>query len=244
MAKTQKWLVTRGMHLGCVKYSVSIGTVITHDVTAGRIKIDGQTFEDTRDLAILKKHGWVREWNAEEEEQLRSEGEQTEAAREAAVAQMKERPSDLPVVQSDDDEHDIIDISHTRKENDTGTREISGDMEVIRGDVEATEHQARLREKQEAEKMPVVRDDSLGTAVSSGPSLNAGTVKTRTAEEHERLRKAGQEKAAEGFTDERVANEMKSKKRAKKSPKKFVTKGGARKARRAVKLDASVLGED
>jgi len=200
----ERWVVNTAMHLGLVKYSVSVGTVIEFDPAERKMYIDGQSFEDIRDLEILKNNGWVDEYSEAGAKATKQRGEQQEAERDARMAEMKEPATEMPVVQSDSDDHDIIDISHTRKEKDTGTREVSNDMEIIRGDEPIEERIARLNaEKAEKDAMPVVRDDSLGDGVG-GQSLNAGAVTTKTAEEHERLRKEGQEKAAKGFTDERV----------------------------------------
>jgi len=236
MAKkqTEKWVMKRGMHLGFIKHTVKMGTVVEHLPEEGKLRIDGLLFESTKDLQILINNKWVEPFSKKAAQVLSQKGSVKEEEREQRIAGMKETPKEMPVVQSDADDHETIDIRHTIKQKPE-PRKKDDSMKVIRGDETAEERIARLQS--EKTPMPIVQDDSLG---SSGVSLNAGQVQTRTAEDHEKLRQEGKEKAEKGFTDKRLkgdkASEAKPRKKAKKTRKKARKKSELSSSKKLKKL--------
>jgi len=222
--KREKWVVNqREMHLGFIKHTVKAGAVIEHDIAEGKLYIDGNMFDNVKDLDILKKQGWVDPFSPQRAQSLAKAAELDAAKREEDIVGKKPKQKPIPVVKSDVDEHPTIDISYTKKKKPEPTPKKAGEeMPVIRGDESPEERLARLQEEKRAVPMPVVQDDSLGMD-DGQTSLNAGTVKTLSPEQHEQLRKEGQKKAKKGFTDERVVKQQKSeakKKTAKKAMKK------------------------
>jgi hypothetical protein len=184
----------RELHLGFIKETFRCGAVIEHDEPSGRLIVDGRRFDDTRDLDLLKKHDWVVPYSEEnmalvlEDRSLR------------APAPQKPKPGEgMPIVESDEDSHETIDISNTQvsKRNQEAKEEARGKakkrekdrkMEVIRGDESVEERIERLegktdmmsvservRLKRQAADMPIIKDDSLGTGVGrSEIPMNAG----------------------------------------------------------------------
>src|SRR5210317_1377688 len=55
----EKWVMTKSMHLGFIRESFSAGTTIAHNVEDGSVFIEGRKFDTSKDLDILKRHGWV-----------------------------------------------------------------------------------------------------------------------------------------------------------------------------------------
>lgn len=177
----QKWLLNRGMHLGFVKETFAAGTVI--EKIDNKLVIDGKPYETTKDLDILIRHNWAEPYSDARKEQLTAQ---------LAVKKVipKIRPEEeeivkktrnMEVIESDQDLNEDIDISHTKKQPKPKPDK-NAPLEVIRGDESPEERIARLTTQ--VPKMPIVADDSLGELVGeSSPSLNAGTIKTVSAEQ-------------------------------------------------------------
>jgi hypothetical protein len=196
----EKFILTppggRELHLGFIKETFRHGAVIEHDEASGRLIVDGRRFDDTRDLDLLKKHGWVIPYSEENLAEVLGEQESS------PVPTPKPKPGEgMEIVQSDEDSHETIDISHTQvsKRNQEAkeeartaakNRETDRKMEIIKGDESVEERIARLsgktdmtsvaervRLKRQHAAMPIVHDDSLGAGVGMSKSeipLNAG----------------------------------------------------------------------
>jgi len=191
---SEKFILTRTLHLGFVKDTFRAGAVIEHHDDRDMLVIDGRRFNDTRDLDILQRHGWIVPYDEEVLEEFRS-------AAPAPVAKPKPKPGEgMQVVQSDEDlMADPIDISDTKvsqrnqeakeaSREAAKTREKDRKMEVIKGDESVEERLAalkdktdigsiseRVRLKRQAAKMEVVQDDSLGAGLGKSEiPMNAG----------------------------------------------------------------------
>jgi hypothetical protein len=195
---SEKFILTvKEMHLGYVKETFRAGAVIELDEVNKRIIIDGRKFEDTRDLDVLKRqaerdpaHAWIIPYSEEALAIVR------EARSPKVEAPKKPRPGEgMPIVKSDEDLTESIDIRATQisKRNNEAkeaarNKPKNQKMEIIKGDETVEERLAalkdktdinsiaeRVRLKQSGPKMPIVKDDSLGSGVSSKVSaLNAG----------------------------------------------------------------------
>jgi hypothetical protein len=216
--QNEKWVLTvKEMHLGHCKETFRAGAVIELDEANGRLIIDGRRFQDTRDLDVLKRQAaanprnpWIIPYSPEARERIiaryRPVGQSRKVAGPNSRIQDIEQDSDLneeeptaggmPVVQSDEDSHQVIDISDTKvsrvnaQAKEAARQKKGGAMEVIRGDETVEERLANLKGKTDmssiaerarlkasgAVKMDVVRDDSLGAGFGgkNHPSLNAG----------------------------------------------------------------------
>jgi len=182
---TEKFIVaTKQWSLGFIKETVYQGNVITVDYAKGQISIDGRVFPDTRDIDIAKRQAERFPGNPlivpfSEEMFARLKGSRT-----ATAPTPKPKPGEnMKVIQSDEDLHEEIDISGTqiskrkREAEEAAKSKVKKDgMPVIRGDESPEERVERIRaEKLAGEKMPVVRDDSLGVdGGSKASALNAG----------------------------------------------------------------------
>jgi hypothetical protein len=190
---TEKWVLKRSMHLGYIKESLGAGTVIEHDESKGTLKIEGRVFENTNDLVILKKKDWVVPYSKDAVDQIKSSG--AAPVVKLTPQELKEKPKHMQVVKSDSDlMTKEIDIKHTKIAKKE-PHDPKAKMEIVKGDETAAERIARLQS--EIPKMPIVKDDSLGEVVANKkePALNAGQVKSLTAEEHEAFRLEGLKKA-------------------------------------------------
>ena len=223
-AKVKKYVMTRTMHLGYIKQTLRAGTIIEHDEAKGTLKIEGQTYENTNDLTILKNHDWAEPYSAKKAKEYKEQAVQEEKAKEENIPEeKKEKPKKMSVVNSDIDEHDTIDISHTKKANRDAAKqaeqealkpkEVQG-MEIIKGDETLEERVRRLQTS--IPKMPVVADDSLGEV--SGTPLNAGTVQTKTAEEHAAAREEALAKTGNDASEKKAATKRAVPKKARKLP--------------------------
>jgi len=163
----EKWVLKQRMHLGFARETFGVGTVIVHDTKNDILKISGRTFEDTRDLPILKAKKWVVAWSEETEAQyapvpLVSDEDDGE--------DLTIEVSGMKIVQSDEDlMGDDIDISHTKTPKKEAKR--TDKMEVIRGDETVEERLAHVQERVE---IPIVSEEEAGGFETSGPSLNSG----------------------------------------------------------------------
>ena len=190
----EKFILTRTLHLGFVKDTFSAGAVIEHDEDRGVLIINGRKFQDTRDLDILQRHGWIVPYDKEVLDEFR-------AAEPEPVVQKKPRPGEgMEIVKSDEDMMpDPIDIRDTQvSRRNQEAKEASRDaarnrekdrkMEIIKGDETVEERLAslkdktdinslseRVRLKRQRANMSVVHDDSLGMGVGKSEiPLNAG----------------------------------------------------------------------
>ena len=231
----KKWILTQPMHLGFIRDGFRAGAVIEHHEQDDKLVIDGRTFDTAKDLEILKKHNWVVPFTEDALEDI-------QGGVAVAVAEDDEvniKGTGMKIVKSDEDLMEReIDISHTKPEPKEPVDK-NAPLEVIRGDESPEERVARLQS--EIPDMPVVKDDGLGYSDSKAHSLNAGAVRTRTAQEVEKMRKDAQEKINSGEIGKgpkgrrgkgkvtRVPVRSKSKKSAKKATKKSATKKAAKK---------------
>ena len=201
VVKTEKWVLNKSMHLGYVRDSFSKGVIIEHFIEEKYLMIDGRRFEEIRDLVILKNQvvknpndPWVLPFSEEAIEEAKSTSIPVVKPKPAQKVQDK-----MEVIKCDVDLMDQIDISHTqisrinKEKADAETASAKENLEVVRGDESPQERVKRLEST--IPKMAIVKDDSLGESVSGGISLNAGTVKPKTAGEIQQLRSEAEEKA-------------------------------------------------
>ncbi len=210
---TEKWILNKSMHLGYIKDSFAKGVVIEHFIEEKSLLIDGRRFNEIRDLTILKRQTGK---NPNDPWVLPFSEEAIEVAQATSVPVVKPKPiqnktEKMNVVKCDDDVMGQIDISHTqiskikKEAADAEVASAKENLEVVRGDESQQERVIRLQET--VPNMPIVKDDSLGESVSGGISLNAGTVKTKTAEEIEILRSEAEQKASGEVTRMPIINE-------------------------------------
>lgn len=191
----QKYILKKTLHLGYVRQSYAMGTVIEHNEAENTLTIDGTTFNTTKDLDILKNHNWVEKYSIQAKNEILQKPEvvnQNVSIRKENTGQQK-----LVVVESDQDLNEDINISYTKKAKKEAKKAES--LEVIKGDEPVETPEQRLaRLQSEPAKMQVVEDDgSLGRESGKGPALNAGSVKVLTAEQHAALREEALRKAQE-----------------------------------------------
>jgi hypothetical protein len=191
----EKWVMTRGMHLGFIKESLSAGTIIEHNLEDRFIKADGRKFDSDKDLDILKRHGWVVPYSEEVVQEIIEQGGVTAVVQQPAPDDKKVEP--MKVIKSDADlMGDDIDISHTVTANRKAAEEADdGGLEVIKGDESPEDRVKRLESS--IPKMKVVQDDSLGYGDGKAMALNAGKTsgKAMTASEVESIRQENLAKA-------------------------------------------------
>lgn len=180
MGTHQKWLLNKGMHLGFIKETFAAGTVIER--IDNKLVIDGKPYETTKDLDILIGHNWAEPYSDARKEQLIAQHAVKKVVPKIRPEEEEivKKTRNMEVIESDQDLNEDIDISHTKKQPKPKIDK-NAPLEVIRGDESPEERIARLTSQ--VPKMPIVADDSLGELVGeSSPSLNAGAVKTVSAE--------------------------------------------------------------
>lgn len=197
---SEKYVLTRKeLHLGYIKETFRAGAVIEHDEQKHCMVVDGRKFQDTRDLEVLKRQAvnnpdapWIIPFSKNAVEDAKASVPRT------AEPKNKLKPGqNMKVVQSDEDLMDReIDIRDTQISKKTAAtkeayrnRPKSDKLEIIRGDETVEERIANLKGKNDvtsmaervrlkatgSAKMPVVRDDSLGSAGGSkAVAMNAG----------------------------------------------------------------------
>jgi hypothetical protein len=158
MATLESFVLTqKELHLGHLKETFRRGAVIEHDPVNRRLIIDGRRFDDTRDLDVLKRQAiknpnnpWILPATQENVMLVLSLDGHVEAP------QSKPRPGEnMPIVQSDQDTVEPIDIRHTQiskihqqQKADERTaahdREVGRKMEIIRGDESVEDRIRRL----------------------------------------------------------------------------------------------------
>jgi hypothetical protein len=180
---TEKYIVAaRQWSLGFLKESVYRGSVMVIDSDKNTLSIDGRQFTDLRDIDIAKKQSerfpenpLIVPFSEDNLKRIKSGA--------VVVAPPKPRPGEnMKVIRSDEDLHDTIDIADTqvsRKSREAKEAERTKakveKLPVIKGDETPEERVERLREEKLKEKIPVVRDDSLGyEGGSKAAALNAG----------------------------------------------------------------------
>jgi len=233
-SEVKSYVLLREMHLGYCKDTFPSGSKIEHYIDDDMLIINGRPFDDTRDLSILLRKGWVADFDEEVSELLISKHQ----ARQPKKATM-------PIVEADQDAHPVINIRDTqvgkraaeKREMDRGkTRaKTAGErraeqMQIIRGDEPAAERRKRLlaelaeldgeappsQPQQEGQTMirgmSVQRDGDYGYGYGGKQSsLNAGATvgrKSLTAQELEEMREEGRWKASEGID---TRNEVRAK---------------------------------
>jgi len=207
MANEKFILTRRELHFGHAKETFRAGAVIEVDEVHGKLIVDGRHFPDIRDVDILKRqaeqdpdNAWIVPYSKAALEEIRN----SQPA--SASKPKKPRPGEgMKIVQSDEDLMDTdIDISDTQVSKIKAAEKLAdkakvkkNGMEVIRGDETVEERIAALKGKSDissmservrlkatgSARMPVVRDDSLGSvAGSKGMSMNAGQALPSRAE--------------------------------------------------------------
>ena len=180
---TEKYIVAaKQWSLGFLKETVYRGNTLEVDRDKSTLSIDGRKFADIRDIDIAKRQAERFPDNplivAFSEDALR----QIKASA-ATVSKPKPKPGEnMPIERSDEDMHNTIDIADTqisrktREAKDAERAKVkSNALPVVRGDETAEVRLARLHEEKLKEKIPVVRDDSLGyEGGSKAAALNAG----------------------------------------------------------------------
>jgi hypothetical protein len=199
MATLERFVLTqKELHLGHLKETFRRGAVIEHDEEKHLLFVDGREFKDTRDLDVLKRqadrdpdNAWIVPWSEKAVRMARASFPSPEPKR-------KPKPGEgMKVVQSDEDLMDTdIDIRDTQvSKKNAAAKEASrkkakvARMEIIRGDETVEDRIASLKGKNDigsmservrlkstgSAKMPVVKDDSLGSVAGSrATALNAG----------------------------------------------------------------------
>ena len=219
------------MHLGYCKDTFPAGSKIEHHVDDDMLVINGRPFDDTRDLNILLRKGWVSDYDEEVSEVLIAKSE----AR-------KPKRKKMPVVEADEDAHPVINIKDTQvgknaaKERERGRNRTraktaserrSEQLDIIRGDEDASERRKRLLAELAELDGEEAADDEGGETIrgmrvdrtsdygygygGKKSSLNAGATvgrKQLTAEELEQMREEGKWKASEGID---TRNEVRAK---------------------------------
>jgi uncharacterized protein YdaT len=207
-ATIEKWVMTKGMHLGFIKESLSAGTVIEHNHEDRSMKADGRKFDSDKDLDILKNHGWVVPYSDEVVQEIIEQGGASAVVKQPAPEDKKVEP--MKVIQSDADlMGDDIDISHTVTANRKAAEEGGDKLEVIKGDESPEDRVKRLEST--VPKMKVVQDDSLGYSDGKAMALNAGKSigKSMTASEVEAIRQENLAKTHSAVTAQAETPEMK-----------------------------------
>ena len=185
---SEKFILKQSMHLGCIKQTFGMGTIMEKIVAAegsDTIFIDGKPYKDTRDFDILVRHGWLLPFSKEVHETLiakRNAPVSKPAVTPKAKAEDKAKMKHLEVIECDSDLNEDIDISHTKTPKKEHNKDKKASLEVIKGDgIEDETPEERVRRKQtEIPKMPIVEDETLNA--DGRPSLNAGMVKTISPE--------------------------------------------------------------
>ena len=229
----EKYILAKRQYLGYINEGFNIGSVIELDPEKKSLRIDGRKFDDTRDIELLKTVSSRKPHDPPlvvySEEVLQDILGATSAPK--VPEKITNRKQSMPIVQHDDDEHEVIDIRHTqesrinREKRESQERAKSDSLDVIQGDESPSERLAntqksdgmnaiaeRVRRMQESDirksQIPIVHDDSLG---SSEKSLNSGTkVSGRRAEEtpdevngkYEKLKKEAEEKRQQAMIEE------------------------------------------
>jgi hypothetical protein len=191
-------LTARMLHFGHIKETFKAGAVIEHDEANNRLIIDGRTFNDTRDLEIIKRHtekdplnSWLVPYSVSAVNKAKKIGEVP-----LTVPEKKGPVQLLKVIQSDSDLTEEIDVRDTQiskktaaKKEEERKRIKATKLEIVQGDQSVEDRIAELKGKNDpsaiAERanlkasgpaaLPIVKDDSLGTSVGkSEVSMNAG----------------------------------------------------------------------
>ena len=234
----ESYILTRSMHLGYLKETFGRGALIQFNPETRKVIIDGRRFDDYRDVEILKRQAiknphdpFIIQYSEEALQDMLGESMEPEPA----VPQRVPNNEGMPIVQSDEDSHDTIDISHTKvskinqqKREADRNRTKNQDLPIVKGDESVEERIAALKEAKTTDiaaraervrlmagrkaEMPIVHDDSLGHASgSSSSALNAGTpVGGRRAEETpENIKAAAEARKTEvEMNRQRAADEM------------------------------------
>ncbi|HUV84276.1 MAG TPA: hypothetical protein VMV86_01120, partial [Methanosarcinales archaeon] len=152
-----KYVLIKQVHLGNIKQTVSGGTIIEHNEKDGKLRIDGSTFDTTKDLDLLKKLEWVLPYSEENKgkvDEKIAEDKKIKVPEPKNSTRSPERQK-MKIINSDQDIIAAIDISDTK--NKKVKVEKSDKMEIIRGDETAEERLERLRTT--IPEMEVVEDD-------------------------------------------------------------------------------------
>jgi len=223
---SEKFILTRQMHLGYVKDTFNRGSVIEFFPERNVLVVNGRKFTDTRDIEILKRRSllkpdapWIIPYTQEAYDVIRG----VPAYPQAAQAPERRYDIPLPVVQSDEDSHELIDIRHTQvgkrkaeaKEaarQGIRTRDREGKLEIIKGDQTVEERiadlegkgdmkstAARVALKRQKAKMQVVHDDSLGMMGGGKGSISMNAGQPLPSREEGEAAMAGVESKAAGM---------------------------------------------
>ena len=197
---SEKWILNRKeLHLGYIKETFRAGAVIEFDEARHTLIVDGRKFPDARDLDVLKRQAqnnpdapWILPYSKEGVEMVK-----TAFTKNVAIKQKPKPGENMKVIRSDEDLMDTnIDIRNTQvskikqAEKEAARNKVKKEgMEIIRGDETVEERIASLKGKNDisslservrlkasgSAKMPVVKDDSLGSiGGSKAAALNAG----------------------------------------------------------------------
>lgn len=191
-------LTARMLHFGFIKETFKSGAVIEHDEVNNRIIIDGRTFNDTRDLEILKRQSekkpndpWLVPYTVASANKAKISGEVP-----MAIPAKKKPVRLMQVIKSDADLTEEIDVRDTQISKKTAARKEeernrvrATKLEIVKGDQSVEDRIAELKGKNDpsslaeranlkasaAASMPIVQDDSLGVSVGKSEiSMNAG----------------------------------------------------------------------
>jgi hypothetical protein len=135
------------MHLGHIKESFSAGTVIAYDPVTRSLKIDGKVYENSKDIPILKNHGWVEPYV--DQSTIDEYASQTPPEQDENIEYEPVNFSGMRVIQSDADlMEEGIDIRYTKAKDLGRERKTKADKDqplpVIRGDESPEERQTKV----------------------------------------------------------------------------------------------------
>ena len=199
----EKFILAKSLHFSQINRGVSVprGAVVEYDKESRFVIIDGRRYEENiSDVEIAIRHDlkfpedkWLEPYSEESYRAIISHDPADDLPK--SGVEKKDRNS-MPVVQSDDDDYDTIDITATKvaakanQEREDGRKKGSDNLEIIKGEQTAEEKRLsdetissdnianvarRIKEMGETPaKMPIVKDDSLGVSTASFAANNAG----------------------------------------------------------------------
>jgi len=196
----EKFILAKSLHFSQINRGVSVprGAVVEYDKESRYVIIDGRRYEEVSDVEIAIRHDlkfpedkWLEPYSEDSYKAIISYDPADDLPKSGVE---KKDNSSMPVVQSDEDDYDTIDITATKvaakanREREDSRKKGSGNLEIIKGEQTAEEKRLsdetissenianvarRIKEMGETPaKMPIIKDDSLGVSVASGVAAN------------------------------------------------------------------------
>ena len=236
----EKYIFNRAQHLGSIRHSVNKGTIVRYDEDAGTVRIGSKSFDDDTDIIISIRHNWLKPYSVELEDAILGSDLPASTVQEVPV---DKRPEIMKVIRHDQDLIDEIDISNTKNLPKTHIKpQHNANMEVIKAEEhtrelpdEAVSKQAvELREgERQVRGMTVISEDDAEVSMPLGIGynkneipLNAGQVRTISAEENARTKASA---AARATANKKQLNKNRADDHPDKVQRTSVTKTSANK---------------